>query len=924
MISGSGSTGKSKYFSLTHTQIVTRLKLNEKILNFQTDDVMYTMVHLDFTVGKLRLLDVIYTGAAIVLHNRKTPFSSMMIERFGITHLHGTVFYYESILKNLQPEDSKRFHTLRSIWIGMSNVGERLRHKLTHAINPNVLIMYGSNECSPIAALTVNSSSDPLSVGTVVSGVVVEIVDEFGKLVLDGSIGDVRMKSDAMITQYHDDTEATAKAFRDGWFYPGDLGKWDTNGELLHCGRSDDMLIMNGINIYPLEIEVCMNQYPGIEQTAVIAMKHTLHQEFPVCAIVVSEGHTINLDDFLRFGQERLGGRCAREAFVIDEIPYTSMGKPNREELRQLAQRALSEKQTKNRSNLSKPFKFLSFEQEHPSSEMLQNLQSWFARLEIAFPVNDQPIVEFMMCTVRLAQLIAIQGGITLFDEPSIVRIQHHATHDNRYRITLKLASIDPIDNQTYGFIINQANKLIATMQTCDDVERDYELLTQRIYQIIHRLRKDSRVGQSTLALLNHASTHSIPFIHLGEGVYQFGWGKNARKIDRSTSDLDSKIGSKLSHNKATSAQLLQMAGLPTATHICVTREADLAVTATKLGWPLVVKPADLDRGEGVEIDISNVDDLKRAFHHAYRSSKIKQVLLEQHIPGVCHRIFIAGGKMLYALKRLPIGVFGDGVSSIDELIDEHNHTQLRTLPWQRSPLYLKDTQTITHLSHNDLSLKSIPKIGEWITLRPIESTQWGGRDEDVGTTIHPDNIALSIRAAELFSLDIAGVDIISEDISVPWYVNNAIINEINYSPLLGGGAISLRSIGYFFETMLDGDGRIPIELFIGSQGSMDHALKAQEHFIGRGIKAYVTSENETISPDHQTIHLTQSGINNRVKALLLDPNVEAIIVAISTDEVLKEGFIATDGARMQIVSPYVISSNGVKISTKLFVQQRK
>src|SRR5690606_24429942 len=98
-------------------------------------------------------------------------------------------------------------------------------------------------------------------------------------------------------------------------------------------------------------------------------------------------------------------------------------------------------------------------------------------------------------------------------------------------------------------------------------------------------------------------------------------------------------------------------------------------------------------------------------------------------------------------------------------------------------------------LARAGLTLDSVPAAGAWAWLRRIESTEWGGVDEDFSTTLHPDNAAIAIRAAELFGLDIAGVDIISTDITRPWHENGAIINEVNSSPLLGASLSSLNSM---------------------------------------------------------------------------------------------------------------------------------
>ena len=91
------------------------------------------------------------------------------------------------------------------------------------------------------------------------------------------------------------------------------------------------------------------------------------------------------------------------------------------------------------------------------------------------------------------------------------------------------------------------------------------------------------------------------------------------------------------------------------------------------------------------------------------------------------------------------------------------------------------------------MTLASIPDPGTWVALRRIESTDWGGVDEEVTALIHPDNLKAALMATELFGLDMAGIDIISTDISRPWFETGAVINEVNFAPLLGGAEISRR-----------------------------------------------------------------------------------------------------------------------------------
>lgn len=161
------------------------------------------------------------------------------------------------------------------------------------------------------------------------------------------------------------------------------------------------------------------------------------------------------------------------------------------------------------------------------------------------------------------------------------------------------------------------------------------------------------------------------------------------------------------------------------------------------------------------------------------------------------------------------------------------------------------------------------------IPLRDIESTQWGGIDEDVTNMIHPDNLKIAFQATNLFELKVAGIDIITTDISKPWYETDAIINEVNFAPLLGGGDISRKKIGEFLDLLLKDDGRIPIEQY-------DDELKAlnrQKELILEGVKAYFISNEKVIDYENSLLIFKNYTFSQKMKALLLNKNVDLIII---------------------------------------------
>ncbi|MCG8344276.1 MAG: hypothetical protein MI685_03815, partial [Chlorobiales bacterium] len=174
--------------------------------------------------------------------------------------------------------------------------------------------------------------------------------------------------------------------------------------------------------------------------------------------------------------------------------------------------------------------------------------------------------------------------------------------------------------------------------------------------------------------------------------------------------------------------------------------------------------------------------------------------------------------------------------------------------------------------------------------LRPIESTQWGGVDEEVTDRVHPENLRAALDATTLFSLHVAGIDIISTDISRPWYENGAIINEVNYAPLFGGGEISRRHISTFLWDFMESDGGIPVNVYVGGESAQQASVQRWKELLSTGKRACLTNEWKTFDPSGKPLPMPFRSLYHRVRALTLSPKVEAIVLVVQTDEFLYSG----------------------------------
>lgn len=485
---------------------------------------------------------------------------------------------------------------------------------------------------------------------------------------------------------------------------------------------------------------------------------------------------------------------------------------------------------------------------------------------------------QYLQSFLHTFRLLLELGRLPVFDVPNFVSLSKRDQGPKEYRLEIELFLVRFVPAAAYNIPLNVSLDLCVWMTrhrpSSENKATLFEWITKKV---VGPLQKIVPAGKSTIPVLRVAHRRGIPFEHLGMGVYQLGWGSKARRLDRSICELDSAIGAQLSQNKVSTANILRAAGLPAPVHGVVTKEEDARGIAAKIGYPVVVKPTDRDRGEGVTVGITDEAGLKTAFTHAVNLSNSKQVIVERQVSGVCHRLFMVKAKLLYAVARHPIAVRADGERNIRQLVDDEISRESEKPPWSRSEIRAIDDLALQVLASKGLTPDSIPPKGMTVPLRRIESTEWGGVDEEVTNVVHPENIEIAGRAVQLFGLHIAGVDIISPDITKPWRENGAIINEVNFAPLFGGAEISKSYIPTFFSEFIEGDGKIPIEFF----QSLSDALSFQEKMRKNGQLCYVLDSDRTLDPAGINVTMALTDMKRRARALILRSDVDAIAVVM-------------------------------------------
>jgi len=478
-------------------------------------------------------------------------------------------------------------------------------------------------------------------------------------------------------------------------------------------------------------------------------------------------------------------------------------------------------------------------------------------------------------------------GQVPVFDPPAIISLAP-APQASKWTARVALALIETLPKSLYTDLLNAAFALCAwAVAHPPDTENRKEFFGA-IEAFAVRFHKTVSNGDSTLRVLQNAHALGIPFIHLGGGVYQLGWGNRACRIDRAMTVRDSAMSARLAGNKAVTASLLRAGGLPAPVHEAAATADDALAAARRLGWPVVVKPVSLNRGEGVTIDVADETTLRQAF--AIAAARGGPVLVERQVPGICHRLFMVDGALLYAVKRLPMSVRGDGICTVSALVEAEVAVQQRRPPWKRTKIQPLDELARRAMAAAGFSPDSVPGSGVLVPLRSIESTEWGGGREDVISRVHPDNLKIARQAAELLSLHVAGVDLISTDVAIPWYDNGTIINEVNFSPLLCDQEIAPSTIPAFIEGLCPGNRRIPVEVFIGGEAAWRAAAQRWRALRAEGTASCLTNAVKTFSAPGSEWIMPFDSLCQRVRALLLSAATGGIVLAVQTDEFLHTG----------------------------------
>jgi long-chain acyl-CoA synthetase len=210
---------------------------------------------------------------------------------------------------------------------GGSAIPFDVRRKILECVTPLLYVRYATTESGAISMASSDEHDEIESVGRPLPGVDLEIVSSGGTCLPVGATGHIRVRVPGMAMSYLDSPEDSKKRFKDGWFWPGDMGKINPDGRLIINGREDDMMVLNGLNIFPVEIERVLERHSAVEVAAALPIESRTHGQIPVAAVELKKGCNASAEEIQLFARERLGLRFPRRVIIMEKLPRNSQGK---------------------------------------------------------------------------------------------------------------------------------------------------------------------------------------------------------------------------------------------------------------------------------------------------------------------------------------------------------------------------------------------------------------------------------------------------------------------------------------------------------------------------------------------------------------------------------------------------------------------
>ncbi|MGF6273908.1 cyanophycin synthetase [Massilia sp. UYP11] len=432
-------------------------------------------------------------------------------------------------------------------------------------------------------------------------------------------------------------------------------------------------------------------------------------------------------------------------------------------------------------------------------------------------------------------------------------------------------------------------------------------------------------LGPSTAHIVDAATDRRIPSIRLTDGnLVQLGYGAAQRRIWTAETDRTSAIAEGIASDKDMTKSLLSSCGVPVPEGAIV-RSIDAAWDeAQDIGLPVVIKPIDANHGRGVSLNLMTEAEVKAAYTIASEEGESKSVLVERYVTGNEHRLLVVGRKVVACARGESVWVTGDGRHSVAELCDTQINIDPRRGESEEFPLSpvkpRESEENQLQLQRQGLTPDSVPAEGQKVLIQVN-----GNVADDVTDLVHPDVAYAAALAARIVGLDIAGIDLVCEDISRPLEEQRGAVIEVNASPGLLAhmkpASGTARNVGkdiidHLFEQ--EQTARIPVVGVTGSKGCS---------LITRLVGCLVNITGKEVGvANGEGLYLNARAISNRdstgveaAQRILINRNVETAVFESNARSILQDG-LPYDRCTVGVVT----DMNGIEDVAEFYIRDQE
>ncbi|TCL33275.1 cyanophycin synthetase [Anaerospora hongkongensis] len=417
-----------------------------------------------------------------------------------------------------------------------------------------------------------------------------------------------------------------------------------------------------------------------------------------------------------------------------------------------------------------------------------------------------------------------------------------------------------------------------------------------------------NELGPSTAAIYRAAKEKGIPVMRVGdENLLILGYGSKQKRIWATTTSQTGALATDLACDKGLTNKILTDGCIPVPYGMVVTSAEQAKEALREISKPVAVKPLTGNQGKGVTLEITSAVQAERAYQVA--SEYDKNVIVEQFITGRQYRFCVVNGKVEAVAERIPAYVVGDGKRTVKELVDIVNSDPNRGVGHEKPLTRITiDAVAITVLAKQDCHPQSIPEAGKVVYIRENANLSTGGTAVDVTDIVHPANKQLIERATRLIGLDVAGVDVVAEDITQPIREGTGAVIEINAAPGIRmhhyPSAGKPRNVaGAIIDSLFpdDSTGRIPLVAITGTNGKTTVTRMIGHIWQTAGRRVGMTT-TDGIYIDGCCVREGDTTGPASARTVLTDPAVEVAVLETARGGIVRAG-LAFDKCDVGIVT---------------------